>query len=53
MARSLVITKEEHATTSPLLTGFLVLAFLWLALSGLSTAATDPVEAPVPAEASR
>lgn len=41
MARSLTINKEETPSTSPLLTAFLVLAFGWLAVSGLVAMAQD------------
>lgn len=41
MARSLTITKEENATTSPLLTGFLLLAVAWLLASALFGAPAD------------
>ena len=41
MARSLQVKHEESPTTSPLLTAFLLLAFGWLALSGLVAMAQD------------
>jgi hypothetical protein len=36
MARSLNVTQEEVAGTSPLFTGFLVLSVTWLALSAIA-----------------
>jgi hypothetical protein len=49
MARSLTVAQEENPRTSLLLTGFLLLAVGWLALSafagfGADAAATPPVE---------
>jgi hypothetical protein len=35
MARSLQVKQEETTSTSPLLTGFLLIAVCWLALSAL------------------
>ncbi|NCG17613.1 MAG: hypothetical protein GWP91_01175 [Rhodobacterales bacterium] len=46
MARSLTIMREETATTSPLLTGFLVISVCWLLLSAMSGYATDTAAAP-------
>ena len=40
MARSLTIKPEENPTTSPLLTGFLVLGVGWLVLTMIFGAAT-------------
>jgi hypothetical protein len=37
MARSLTITHEETATTSPLFTGFLLLSVAWLLASALTS----------------
>lgn len=37
MARSLIVKHDEPAATSPLLTGFLLLAIAWLALGSLTT----------------
>lgn len=48
MVRSLTITPEDDVTTSPLLTGFLVLASLWLLMSHLSADASG-LEEPLPA----
>jgi len=36
MARSLTIKHEEHARTSPLFTGFLLLSVAWLAATALT-----------------
>lgn len=41
MARSLTVKHEEKLGTSPLLTAFLVLAFLWLAASALAAASSE------------
>lgn len=41
MARSLTITRESKASTSPLMTGFLLLAVAWLLLSALFGAPAD------------
>ncbi len=41
MARSLVVAKEETATTSPLLTGFLFFAVVWLLLGFLGGALAE------------
>lgn len=40
MARSLQIQPEENPSTSPLLTGFLVIAVGWLLLTALFSAPT-------------
>ncbi len=48
MARSLTIQHEEHARTSPLFTGFLLLSVAWLAANGLSTEASADVIDPGP-----
>lgn len=43
MARSLVVDHREPPATSPLLTGFLLLALVWLALGSLVAATqSDP-----------
>ena len=47
MARSLTIKHEDKATTSPLLNGFLLLAFAWLIGSALFAA---PAESATPAQ---
>ncbi len=44
MARSLTVTPEEHARTSPLFTGFLLLAVAWMVVSAFGTEATDAAE---------
>ncbi len=41
MARSLTVKHEEAPGTSPLFTAFLLLAFGWLAVSGLVAMADD------------
>jgi hypothetical protein len=46
MARSLTIKHEETATTSPLLTGFLVFAMAWLLVTAVSGYASDIGDAP-------
>ena len=35
MARTLTVKQEEKPTTSPLLTGFLLLAVVWMVLTAL------------------
>ena len=55
MARSLTVTHEEHARTSPLFTGFLLLAVAWMLASAFGSdasaesagaaARTEPAEA--------
>ncbi len=49
MARSLTIKHEEKVTTSPLLNGFLLLAFGWLLVTAIvaSTADAGVSSAPV------
>lgn len=49
MARSLTIQHEERATTSPLLTGFLLLAAAWLLLAALFGADAYSADAPTAA----
>ncbi len=46
MARSLVIKKEENASTSPLFTGFLLFAIVCLALSMFGLASGDAQATP-------
>lgn len=46
MARSLTIQHEERATTSPLFTGFLLLAISVLALSAFAGIPADNAPAP-------
>ena len=46
MARSLTIKHEENATTSPLLTGFLLFAMGWLLLTAMAGYAGDFSGAP-------
>ncbi len=41
MARSLTVKHEEQASTSPLLTGFLLISALWLLLSAAFGVAAD------------
>ena len=41
MARSLTVKHEENASTSPLLTGFLLLAAGWLVMSAMFSAEAD------------
>ena len=41
MARSLTIKHEETASTSWIMTGFLALAFGWLAVSAIFAATAD------------
>ncbi len=48
MARSLTVKHEEVPSTSPLFTAFLVLAFGWLAVSGLVAVAHDGAAPEVP-----
>jgi len=52
MARSLTIKPEEGASTSPLLTGFLLFAVAWLLLAAVAGYAGDvgtpSAEAPAP-----
>lgn len=51
MARSLTVKHEENASTSPLLTGFLLIAAGWLLLSAMFTPEADASEpAPEPPE---
>jgi hypothetical protein len=53
MARSLTVAQEENPRTSLLLTGFLLLAVAWLALStfvGSGAEAAPPPDAPVASE---
>jgi hypothetical protein len=45
MARSLTIKTEEQASTSALLTGFLVLIAAFLAIGAIASASEPPVEA--------
>lgn len=47
MARSLTVQHEERATTSPLLTGFLLLAAAWLMLAAMFGADAYSSDAPV------
>ena len=44
MARSLTVKHEENASTSPLLTGFLLIAAAWLVLSALGGVEADASE---------
>lgn len=46
MARSLVVTHEEGAATSPLLTGFLLFSVLFLLFAAWSTSASPDVDVP-------
>lgn len=46
MARSLTIKHEETATTSPLMTGFLAFAMVWLLVTAVAGYASDIGEAP-------
>ena len=41
MARSLTIKHEEKPATSPLFTGFLLIAIAWLGLSAFTATAAD------------
>jgi len=50
MARSLTVTHEEKASTSPLLTGFLAIAITWLMLSALWGASADAAVTPSAAQ---
>jgi len=43
MARSLVVQREEHATTSGLFNFFLVLAFIWLGLAFVAMANSEAI----------
>jgi hypothetical protein len=52
MARSLTIIPEERATTSPLFTGFLLLAIGWLLAGALLTGSADVVGSELPLETS-
>lgn len=50
MARSLTVEHEEHVTTSPLLTGFLIFAVFWLAIAGIVAGSAEAdADAPVDA----
>jgi len=48
MARSLTIKHEEHARTSPLFTGFLLLSMAWLAATAMTGEANADVIDPGP-----
>ena len=45
MARSLTVKHEENASTSPLLTGFLLIAAGWLVLTAMFYSEADASEA--------
>jgi hypothetical protein len=47
LARSLTIKREENASTSPLFTGFLVIAVAWMLLSALFGGSADAAVSPI------
>ncbi len=52
MARSLVVKHEEETSTSPLLTGFLLFAVLWMVLAAVGAGVTaDAPELATPEQA--
>ena len=46
MARSMTIQQEEKASTSPLLTGFILLAVAWMAVAALMSGDADAANSP-------
>lgn len=54
MARSLVVNHQEEPSTNPLLTGFLLLAVVWMLASAFTMDVTAaPVEGPANAVETR